>query len=119
MGGGVIVEEQVFHGHYRVLLVRAGGKHLYSIDYYRKLDAKPDCHKTLSTEGSPASICYVQISKGCEAVIVEASGRIELVNLRLNVDASEDPASGDLGKAREYCLERVEKWLSKVEESAG
>ncbi|MEB2837011.1 MAG: hypothetical protein GSR80_001503 [Desulfurococcales archaeon] len=108
---GVLVREDYFDGHYRVVLVDNGSERIYSIDVYRRLPREPGgCHSTLDV-GGPARLCYLPLGSDCEAVIVVAGERVEVVNLRLRVPASSDPHGGDTAKARSACLARLEEAL--------
>jgi len=108
----LIVEEQVFDGHYRVVAVKVGGRVVYSVDYYARLPRVPsDCSFSLELEGAPSSLCYVPLGGGCEAAIVVSPRRVELVSLRLVAPLDADPAGGSLAEARRLCVERAESWL--------
>jgi len=108
----LIVEEQVFDGHYRVVAVKSGGRILYSVDYYARLPEAPrECSSTLEVKGSPSSLCYVPLGGGCEGAVVVSPGRVELVSLRLSAPVDDDPAGGSLSEARRLCVERAEAWL--------
>ncbi len=117
---GYTIEEEVYEGHYRVVAVRAGDMIVYSIDYYKRLPAIPECTEELALPQSPSRICYVDLGGGCEAAVIVSPGRVELASLRLTASADNDPAGGSLSEARRLCVERAESWLDSLEgDSAG
>ncbi|MCX8196404.1 MAG: hypothetical protein N3F67_04935 [Acidilobaceae archaeon] len=87
-----------------MLKVEAGEERLYSIDVYKLLEEKGSCEREIS-EGN-VTLCTRRLSL-CEAVIAVVGGRAELISLRLRVKASQDPAGGDMAKAREICMKEA------------
>ncbi|MEB3779923.1 MAG: hypothetical protein GSR85_06810 [Desulfurococcales archaeon] len=112
MSRGLIIEEEYFDTHYRVVKIDDGDTRLYSIDYYMLLESRPEqCSQMLSLGG--IKLCYAALREHCMAVILSVNGRVELVNLRLKTSPNSDPAGGSPAKAREICIEELESvaWL--------
>ncbi|MEB3806078.1 MAG: hypothetical protein GSR73_00980 [Desulfurococcales archaeon] len=111
---GYILEEEVFDNHYRVVKIRSGDWVLYSIDVYKLLPKAVECDDKL-VEG-PVTLCYKRVDD-CVLTVSMVNDRVELVNIRLQARADEDPAGGSPSRAREYCLGRVkgllEEWLRR------
>ena len=103
------IEEKYFDKFYRVIKIDLGNRVFYSIDYYVKLDERPECSLEISLEGT--SICYFNLGRYCIAVVIATSEGYELVNLRLDTLKDKDPAKGDLTTARDICIKEVGAWL--------
>jgi hypothetical protein len=108
----MLVEEEYFEGHYRGIKVDFGDYRFYSLDcYFRLNDCRYTCEKLLKIDNY--ELCYVDLGGNCKGVIVRVldKGIEELISLRLKVSSHEDPAKGDLSKARKICLEKARVFM--------
>ena len=98
-------EEIYFSPHRRAIIIEEpSGALYYSIDTYILLPALPgeaSCEQSSRVE---ASLCYYRLGDRCEAVIVSAGKRVELVNYRLRLRERRDPRA-----LAEECDKEAEK----------
>jgi hypothetical protein len=100
---GASARVELVEGHYQVTVVEGGGYRLYSIDFHALLPARPgECGEPLRA-GGPAGLCYLRLPGGCEAVVLETPGRVEVISLRIRVDPGGDPFGGSARRALEHC----------------
>ena len=93
MGGGPEHSEEYFSPHRRAVIIEEPGSgYLYSIDAYLLLPRLPEGARCMDSPRVGVRLCYAEIRGGCEAVIVDAGDRVELVNYRLRLDERTDPA---------------------------
>ncbi len=91
--------------HRRALLVEQEGVRVYSIDVYLRLSGRPERCDDGPAAGE-ARLCYVR-SGGCEAVVSETPGTLELISVRLYTGPDEDPAEGDPVRALQLCSRQL------------
>ena len=111
--GEIRVVEEYFDKFYRVIMVERDGERLYSIDVYIPIEKlELSCSMTLENEHSNAKLCYTDIGGGCTGVILGVNENMEIINLRYLTRVDEDPFTGNLSKARDFCLGRLQEWLN-------
>jgi len=113
----VLVREEYYKGHYRILQVVNGERVFYSIDTYQKIPLpeaghEPYCDKMLELDRY--KLCYKKIDSYCEALILVTPSGAEVVNYRLIVEGGGDPAEGDPAKALSYCEEKARNYFSRA-----
>ena len=83
----LLIEEFVLDGNQRGIKVLTDNDAFYSIDYYEKIDIKPECIKKVSI--NDLELCYFDISERCKGLIIKSSDHAEIVSLRYFLEKEE------------------------------
>lgn len=109
----MMVREEWVSRHRRVVIVDEGGRRVYSIDVYRRLEKLPrDARKTLSA--GLVELYEARLGDVCRAVILATPAGVELISLRLVSSSGGDPASNSPQRALEICEGELESWLGSA-----